>query len=189
MIRVISMSEEKYRQKLTQRPHGLTFAHSLDAIEVMTAGWRAKRFQATRLGMMFPILRDRTRFSGIPVASRDEQIRQPSRRVGAAMREIDDDHLRGILDEGDEMLPGADEARVFRQIRINQSAAILRQSRARRDLLTAGNQVFLIGRRLPRSEGFVRPDCNLDQRGFLIGALLMIAESRQSAREIVAEAP
>jgi len=104
--------------------------------------------------------------SWIFVASLDRHVGRPSRQVGSAMQEIDDDHLRGILDEDDEVLTRSCEAQILGQVWVDEPPAVLRRGGARCDVPARGNQVFLIGRGLSRPECLERPLGNVHERGF-----------------------
>ena len=88
------------------------------------------------------------------------------------MQKIDNDHLLRLLDEDDEMLASAGETQVRLQIRIDQPSAILCHGFACGNVAAGGDQILLIGRGLPRPEGFYRPSGNVDlnRAGFAGGS-------------------
>ena len=60
-----------------------------------------------------------------PATFRQRQVGQPSRQVGAAVQEIDDDHLLDLLDKHHEMLACPREAQVLGQGGVDEPTAIL----------------------------------------------------------------
>lgn len=82
---------------------------------------------------------------------------QSARQIAAAMQEIDDDHLFGIVDEDHEMLSGPGETQILGKCRIDKAATVLRKGRASSYLRAVGYQIVGIGGGLPRSEGLQRP--------------------------------
>lgn len=58
-------------------------------------------------------------------AFRQRQVGQPSRQVGPAVQEIEDDHLLCVFDEDHEMLACPREAQVLGQVGVDEPTAIL----------------------------------------------------------------
>lgn len=82
---------------------------------------------------------------------------QSARQIAAAMQEIDDDHLFGIVDEDDKMLSHPGETQILRKRGIDKAATVLRKDRASSYLQAVSDQIVGIGSGLPRSERLQRP--------------------------------